>query len=257
MDHALNMPEHEIKRRKAVMRLRLQRYGVTRWAGDFLESLDKAREKQDRMKIRYVDHQVSSQIKKMFEKALRPVLFLDYDGTLVPFASRPELAIPDSSILEILKELQQKAEICIISGRDRAFLDQHFGSLTISLIAEHGIWSRRSGEDWSRADVALPVWKERFLPIFELFTDRLPGSVIEEKEYSLVWHYRLSPPATASEHARRFSEELRNMCTNSDLQVLPGQKVVELRPATVSKGTAMNRWIESSSYDFIMIAGDD
>jgi trehalose 6-phosphate synthase/phosphatase len=36
------------------------------------------------------------------------------------------------------------------------------------------------------------------LPILNTYSDLLPGSTVEEKEYSLVWHYRRADPEQAS-----------------------------------------------------------
>ena len=39
-------------------------------------------------------------------------------------------------------------------------------------------------------------WKQKVFPMLETHTDRLPGAFIEEKSYSLAWHYR---PAALAE----------------------------------------------------------
>ena len=47
-------------------------------------------------------------------------------------------------------------------------------------------------------------WKDRVRPILQLYVDRLPGALLEEKEFSLAWHYRRADPDQASLRARSW-----------------------------------------------------
>src|SRR5690606_1678317 len=103
--------------------------------------------------------------------------FLDYDGTLTPYHSNPEKALPDSELYEILNELiANNVEIVIISGRDRFFLEKHFGHLPISLVAEHGVWTRKKKSGWKISQNLDKSWMESIRPIIENFVDRTPGA---------------------------------------------------------------------------------
>ena len=66
------------------------------------------------------------------------MIFLDYDGTLVGYNEKPELAIPDNFLLKILEKLLEfpSTELAIVSGREQDFLDQWFGHLPITLVAQ-------------------------------------------------------------------------------------------------------------------------
>jgi trehalose 6-phosphate synthase/phosphatase len=80
---------------------------------------------------------------------------------------------------------------------------------------------------------------------------------VEEKDFSLVWHYRKVDPALGATRAGELTDELTNMITHSDLQVLGGEKVIEVKNAGINKGRAALRWIDGGEYDFILAIGDD
>jgi len=117
---------------------------------------------------------------QQYRTAPRRALLLDYDGTLVPFAAEPRLAQPDAELLELLTALGSDPanEVTIVSGRPRRILEEWFGKLPISLIAEHGVWLRNKDADWRILKTMTNDWKERVRPILQLFVDRLPLSLI-------------------------------------------------------------------------------
>ena len=86
-------------------------------------------------------------------------------------------------------------------------------------------------------------WKERVRPILLLYVDRLPGALLEEKEFSLAWHYRRADPEQASLRAKELLDDLAGYTRNIDVQVLEGNKVIEVRNTGVNKGTAAMEWL--------------
>ena len=87
--------------------------------------------------------------------------------------------------------------------------------------------------------------------------DRTPGSFIEEKGFSLAWHYRKANPRLGTVRARELVNDLVKLTANLNLQVLEGSKVVEVKNAGVNKGRAALRWISRKTWDFILAIGDD
>src|SRR5665811_1936762 len=90
-----------------------------------------------------------------------------------------------------------------------------------------------------------------------LYVDRLPGALLEEKEFSLAWHYRRADPEQASERVKELLDDRADYTRNIDVQVLEGNKVIEVRNTGVTKGTAALEWLASRPADFIMATGDD
>jgi trehalose 6-phosphate synthase/phosphatase len=93
--------------------------------------------------------------------------------------------------------------------------------------------------------------------VLELYVDRTPGSFIEEKDYSLVWHHRKVETGLGELRTRELSSHLKYLSSNMNLQVLEGDMVVEIKSARVNKGRAAHQWIEDFPSDFIIAIGDD
>lgn len=256
---ALEMPEAEQVRRNQQMQARLSRYDVVHWADDFIQELIELRDWQKRFNSKLLDFSIVQQMSKDFKKAQRRIFLLDYDGTLVPFVGSPQKATPPEELLNVLKRLtdDQKTEVILISGRDRDTLMNWFGKLNTGLVAEHGVWIKERNRDWQLIRPLVNVWKRQIIPLIKIYVDRLPGSFIEEKEYSIVWHYREAEPELAAIRSKELIDELVNFTAKMDVQVLPGNKLIEIRNAKVNKGTAGRYFLAKKKYDFILAMGDD
>src|SRR5262245_66500792 len=90
-----------------------------------------------------------------------------------------------------------------------------------------------------------------------MYADRVPGAFVEEKEFSLVWHYRNANPERGSAAARELTDHLLVFTASIDLQVLRGNKAIEIRKAGVNKGSAVQQWLAKNDFDFILAIGDD
>ena len=143
-----------------------------------------------------------------------------------------------------------------MSGRPRGTLDSWFGQLPVSLVAEHGAWIRERGQDWSVAQTVSLDWKPKVRTLMELYVDRLPGEFVEEKEYTLAWHYRQADPDLALLRATELAAHLVSLTEASDLKVVEGNKVIEVRPGSFSKGNSCQGFLVRC-YDFILAMGDD
>ncbi len=258
LTEALEMDENEKRRRIEIMQTRLKRYNVVKWADDFIQSLLSTKKEQGQFEAKmlgsYKEELISS-----FQKANRRVVFLDYDGTLVPFAEYPHLAKPTEDILKILDppSKDERNDVVVVSGRDKKTLESYFGMLNVGLIAEHGAWIKKKKGEWRTLKPLVTDFKSKILPLLELYVDRVPGSFIEEKEFSIVWHYRRANSELASIRVKELVDNLVNFTANMDVQILHGNKVVEIREAGVNKGTAALSYLEGIDFDFILAIGDD
>jgi len=257
---ALEMPEEEKTDRMRSMQKRIEKYNVVRWAQDFFASLDRIKEHQAEMAMKLLTEKARERLLLRYADAKKRLFLLDYDGTLAPIVDRPERARPSAAILEILSALvsDEKNDLVIISGRDRETLDVWLSDLPISFVAEHGAWIKeRPGGEWEMIEPLNDDWKEDIYPIFDSFTDRTPGSLVEEKKFSLVWHYRNVTSELANNRVRELVDELTGLTAKMNLQVLEGKKVVEVKNSGINKGRAAQRWLGTDGYDFVMAAGDD
>ncbi len=259
LEQALTMPVKEQVRRNSLLQDRLRRYDVNRWADDFVRTMLTSQRTEEARKARLLTGKAQTALTQQYSRAQRRALLLDYDGTLVPFAETPRHARPDAELLELLHDLAADAanEVLIVSGRTRTDLQEWFGTLPVALAAEHGVWLRRPGEDWHQLRSIGTEWKSRVRPLLQLYVDRLPGALLEEKEFALAWHYRKADPEQASLRAQELIDDLAGYTRNIDVQVLEGNKVLEVRHTGVNKGAAALAWLGDRSFDFIAGIGDD
>ena len=259
LKEAMEMSQEEQIRRNQAMQRRLERNNVVNWADMFIKELLSLKEDQKKFDAKLLSTSMREQLIKDFDKAKQKLILLDYDGTLVPFAGHPQMAKPDERLFKIIKYLSedQKTEVVLISGRDKGTLENWFGMWNIGLVAEHGVWFKEKNENWKMIKPLMNDWKPKIIPILEMYTDRLPCSFIEEKEFSIVWHYRRADPELGSIRAKEIIDYLLNFTANIDIQVLPGNKVVEITNAGVNKGVAGLYWISKKDFDFILTIGDD
>jgi len=256
---ALTMPEEEMIRRNRWMQSRLRRYNIMRWTGDFIQRLETTKEDQNKLNARRISDALRDELINKYRTSKDRLIFLDYDGTLVNFTPKPEAAIPDAELLSTLRALAEVStnELVIVSGRDRGTLNNWFGIPGISIIAEHGIWIRRREGAWEMTESLQNDWKSDIKPILELYVDRTPGSFIEEKDYSLVWHYRMAESELAKTRAMELKSILFDLTAHKGLTILEGSNVLEIKNAGYNKGRAAMEWLHSGKWDFIMAVGDD
>ena len=262
LHQALEMPIEEQEARNATMRARLRRYDTERWADDFLSQLAKVQEVRRLHLPKRLHGELKQELVQAYEDSERRLLLLDYDGTLVPFAPTPEKAKPDEELIAVLTPLARdpKNTMVIISGRDAETLDAWLSEVGMDLVAEHGLMIRHAHQkQWEQIDDDISdEWKEQLKPVFEMFVDRTPGALLEEKGAALVWHYRRADPGLGSQRAAELIDTIEGYIANTSLHILQGHKVVEVKPSTVSKGRAAHPWLSAKTpYDFILAAGDD
>lgn len=256
---ALEMPAREQKRRMLTMQKRLSRYTVQRWAKDFINSLSKKSSINLEKETIEINKTIEKTIYKKFKKSFKKVLFLDYDGTLVKFNNDPELAVPNKNLLKLLKSinLKDKTEVFIVSGRDQFFLDKWFGKLNINLVAEHGNFIKYADSSkWFSKNNDDLEWKNDVSPIFESFTDNTPGTFIENKKNTLVWHYRKTDPELAKRRIMELKTVLSSLISEN-ISVIDGNKALEVTNLSINKGNIINELLSNENYDFIFCCGDD
>ncbi len=258
LKQSLEMPEEEQIRRNKIMQDRLRRYDIIKWGNDFISELLSMKEEQKGLEMRLLKKSNERIMMRDYINANKRLIFLDYDGTLVPFADRPENATPGDEILEILRKFSNddKNYVIITSGRDRKTLQEWFGNFNVGFVAEHGVYIKEKDGEWKLIRKLDTKWKPKILSILQDYVDRVPYSFIEEKDFSVVWHYRKSDPELASQKAKEIRDEIINLMANLDIQVLQGNKVIEFRNGGVNKGSAAMQFT-NGYYDFVLAIGDD
>lgn len=174
----------------------------------------------------------------------RLAVFLDYDGTLTPIVSRPELAVLSDEMREIVTDLAGKCTVSIISGRDRHDVRALVGIDELVYAGSHGF-------DIGGPD-GLAVQHDEggsFVPVMVDLADQVErrigdveGSLVERKKYSIAVHYRLVaddavPGIEAAVDAVLAEPEF------AQIRKTHGKKVFDLQPALDwNKGKAVE-WV--------------
>lgn len=259
LHRALTMPDEEQRLHNSAMRTRLARYTVQRWAHDFFDTLEDVKLLQLRSAEYLLDLVQRDRIVASYRNADVRILVLDYDGTLTGFSPRPGLAKPTPELKELLGRLtgEQRNRVVIVSGRDGETLEKWVGDLPLDLIAEHGAWIRELGQPWRTLEPMDDSWKPQLRQVLEVFVDRTPGSLLEEKSFSLVWHYRMVKPDLAETRLAELREALSAQVNSLGLTVMEGNKILEVKPPNVSKGRAAHHYMHETDADFVIVIGDD
>jgi trehalose 6-phosphate phosphatase len=197
-------------------------------------------------------------------------LMLDYDGTLTPIVARPQEAVIASERLQLLKRLVQipSIRIAIVSGRS---IEQLADLLVtpIVLCGLHGGEIKQYPGPFVLSECP-PSFAERIREFKDKLIDSLQKQnlldrvILEDKQYSLAMHYRLTP-VEDKDSVIGCLESLYNHAGSlkRDFRLQPGKQVIELVPATFSKGHCadflMQYWqnaLHTRKFSFVY-AGDD
>jgi len=258
---ALEMDEEEIEIKNKRMKIRLRNYDVFTWTNDFIEQLYLVKKDLKGMQVKLLNKKIEKELIYHYKSANKRLILFDYDGTLVPFSKYPDNAIPSKNLLEQLIALANDSKnlIVIVSGRDRKFLEKYFGNLNLILIGEHGAFYKLPNKKWIGQPQMDDSWKSKIREILDRYTNRCNGSIIEEKEISLAWHYRNADIEFTTVRYQELKEELIEfLIFDHTLQILEGNKVIEIKKKGYDKGTITQKlFLDSEKFDFIMAIGDD
>ncbi|HHP7241309.1 MAG TPA: bifunctional alpha,alpha-trehalose-phosphate synthase (UDP-forming)/trehalose-phosphatase [Cyclobacteriaceae bacterium] len=260
IEQALTMPEEEQINHISVMQESLKRYNIHHWVNLFMDRLDFVKSEQRALETKFIDEAISKQIIEKYQNARQRLLFLDYDGTLKGFHSNPLDAKPDGELKQLMSDLTRdpKNKVVIISGRKKDTLNEWFKDFDVEMIAEHGVWLKASEKDWETVIKMTDEWKKDIMNVLDGYVNRTPGSFIEKKDYSLVWHYRKVETGLGEIRTRELMSHLKYLAANKNLQVLEGDKVVEIKNLEVNKGKSAALWLDKyPNSEMIMAIGDD
>jgi trehalose 6-phosphate synthase/phosphatase len=259
LKRAILMPRRGFKKRVKSMQHLLSESTVHTWAGGFMKSL---RQTNALPQARTATLSVNKQHDLItdYTQAFKRLILLDYDGVLVPFASRPEDAKASKKLKTLLAKLVAERDniVVVISGRQKENLDEWLGDLGLNFGAEHGAYSRTgSSKSWQMtASSADKKWQAVLLPILEKYAARTPGAFVEQKSTALVWHYRQAKPYYAHKNLLILKRVLKPFAKSLGLRVRQGHMILEVKAADIHKGTVAKEWLKYKP-DFVLAMGDD
>jgi trehalose 6-phosphate phosphatase len=160
----------------------------------------------------------------------RPVVFLDYDGTLTPIVDRPEDAIISDSMREAVRELARRCPVCVVSGRDRRVVQELMGVDDLIVAGSHGfdIWSPTGGEIQREEGEGFGGLLQGVEARLREALGEIEGALVEPKKSSVAAHYRLVSEDERPKVGRVVEDLLAEH--PDDLKVTPGKMVYEIQP---------------------------
>jgi trehalose 6-phosphate phosphatase len=182
-------------------------------------------------------------------------LFLDFDGTLVELAARPELVSVDDRLASLLDRLHTTLDnrVAIISGRSVDSILDLFGPLPLTIAGSHGL--EVQAHDGMRTLPERPPALDRILTIMKDFAQATPGLLVEEKPFGAALHYRACPEMEPQAHALA-----RTLADESALHLQTGKMMVELRVGGGDKGSALRRLMatpQMAGFTPVFLGDDD
>lgn len=186
----------------------------------------------------------------------RAALFLDFDGTLVPIADRPDAVHPDAETIALLGRLIERTggALAVVSGRPIAALEKLLAPATPALAGSHGLELKLA----DGSVVRQPVDSAGLQRAVELLREFAAGDrrlIVEEKPASVALHFRQAPEkqVDCEALARKIVRERRS------LHLLEGKMVVEIKAARGDKGAAVDELMRIKPFEgrLPVVAGDD
>ena len=256
---SLSMSAEEKEQRTDVMRGRVRRSDSAAWAKVFLKQLKASSETNAEASPRFLNLAVD--LANVVKAGDDVALFLDYDGTLRDFVNDPAAAVPDENLRPLLEKLSShpNVRVAIVSGRPAAFLQKHFEGAGVTLVSEHGYrWLLPGATNWHLIREHIDTdWKDVVLPHLQQAEALTPGSHIEIKQSSIVWHYRGCDPEFGLWKARSLLSELTDDTASLPVSVHHGKKIVEVASQLVNKGQAVKALAAEWKPKVMLAAGDD
>jgi trehalose 6-phosphate synthase/phosphatase len=252
---ALQMTDQEQKRRIEIMQNQIRKNDVFKWSNSFMKEMENI--KLNAGLSKHFEYSDRISILEKYQSASKCLIILDYDGTLMELKSHPDLATPDENTIILLSKLSKKNKnnVVVISGRKKETLESWFGKMPLTLIAEHGVFAKK--EEWENVLVESVPWKNEVQNIMERFSENCASAFVEEKSSSLSWHYRNADAESGFAQSRELINLLSDYLISTNVNILDGNKVVEVKPVQANKGEALRHLFDFNQYDCCICIGDD
>jgi trehalose 6-phosphate synthase/phosphatase len=257
IDYALCMEDEERRRRMRALRSRVRTSDVRAWSARFLDVLARTPQRRPTLAL---DPKGRASLIRDLAGVDDLVVLLDHDGTLAELTPVPSEAIPSDAVVATLGALAAvpSVDVHVVSGRDQGTLSQWYGATGAHLHAEHGAFSAPPGGAWQSNEAAsLGPWREPLIAVMGTFAARTAGAFVEEKAVGLAWHYRAADVEFGASMARELRHHLREFLANAPVEVISGDKVVEVRPTGVHKGRVVAGALAARPGASVIAIGDD
>ncbi|KAJ3025491.1 UNVERIFIED_CONTAM: hypothetical protein HDU68_007086 [Siphonaria sp. JEL0065] len=249
---ALTMGEEEKSSRWREMYSYVSTHTAQSYVHKFVSEIPRVHEELVRMETSHIPLLKPEIVLSAYQTSRKRIFFLDHDGTIashVPDTHCDEFVETDASIIALVKALASNPQnvVYIMSGRRRKELVQFVGIPNVGLCAENGCFVLYANQQrWHTmlTDQDLS-WRKQVVDIFEYYTDRTPGSTIQQNEISIIWHFGRADSSFGSWQALECQNHIQNaLGSQYPITLLAKKKKIEICPRNVNKGRILRRILE-------------
>ncbi|RYP76883.1 hypothetical protein DL771_001436 [Monosporascus sp. 5C6A] len=266
---ALEMPDEEKARRWTALREVVGQHTGGRWFTEFLAQLDRVYDEQHSHDQTSVPRLNLNKLGQAYSRSEKRLFLLDLEGTLIPYGPMNEIIpISPQRALAVLGDLVEdpRNTIYVMSGRRPEELERLFRLVpNLGLIAENGSFVRKCGQNsWiylaDREKVA--AFKDSVKTILQYYLERTPGSEIEERSCSLIFHYKNADDfERAQRQASDWTGHINESCEEQRVHATQLETCVIAEPIDWTKESAAAKIYEDhvsekGAPDFLMVVGD-
>ena len=173
-------------------------------------------------------------------------VFLDVDGTLVPYAASPAAVRLDAQLIPQLAQLAAKlgGALALLSGRRLENLDQLFAPLSLPAAGLHGL-QRRDAAGRPHCAMSTAAQLSSVRAQLQALVDAAPGLRLEDKIETFAVHFQSAP-----EQGPRVLAQMNAALAllGPAFQVQPGRFVYELKSRLFNKGTALRAFMQETPF---------
>ncbi|CAK7267948.1 Trehalose-6-P synthase/phosphatase complex subunit [Sporothrix epigloea] len=249
---ALEMDDVEKETRWAKLYQAVRHHTGSHWFSEFLSRLDCVYDEQARRDQTSVPRLSMQTLLNQYKRTSRRLFILDYEGTLVSWGPVNKIIpVSPQRTLDVLRDLllDDRNTVYIMSGRSEKELDRLFRQVpNVGLIAENGCFLKHPSTDNSNPwiEMADPeqirTWKESVKQMLIYYQERTPGSDIEDRRCSLIFHYKSAEDyESATRLAADCASHINDSCEEQRVHAIPLEGSILVEPVDWTKGTAAEK----------------
>ncbi|CAD6939611.1 unnamed protein product [Tilletia controversa] len=263
---ALTMDEDEMFERWQDLHRTVVTQTAQHWITSFLSRLERAHAEQQFRDTAFIPRLEIAQLVSEWRAAKTRLILLDLEDTLVsetPLSLHKSGFRPSEKLLARLSALSAdpKNSVYVLSGMGMVNLTALSEAVPrLGLIAENGCFVKHCGEG-ERSWISLVAgfnlqWRAPVKDILAYFTERTPGSWMEDRGASICWVYWNEELGDAASHeaqwARRQAAEVQNLIYDSlaerfSLRIIPGPASFLCSPKNTSRASAVQHIMQMSA----------
>lgn len=264
---ALEMSQSEKDRRWSNLDKVVHEEDGGRWAAAFIQQISSNFIEQMKKRSSDLPRLNPEGFQVQYARATKRVLIIDFEGTLLQWEVNHGLMAGTGKIVDLLNLLcaDDANTVYLTSDRTPSELERMFRRVQrLGLVAENGGYVRNPDDGtWQNLTGASALkWKDSVREIVQYYKERTPGTIVEEQNNRIVFHYASADDLTT---ARRQVSEMNNHINDSsaaqDCHAIPMKNALVIEPSSISKATAMEHIYQQlsdvDSIRFVACFGND